>query len=151
MPNCEFVGQFGNKGRGPNEFVNPVFSGFRRNGSGFIMTDFKKVQHIEIPKGKFNGLDAIQYGKPYAIPNTLSPLNNSFILNDSIICGTYLKNSRKELVNFNVNSQEIKYLIDFPKLFPDAPLNAKPNLYWKSVGVSENHQKIALLYRNFLC
>lgn len=148
--NGKYVGGFGKKGNGPNEFASVIASSLRgHSGNSFYVGGLKK-SHIYSIKNRpsdtnLNGLN-IELISEIKTPGALIPFNESFYVNDSIIAGRKSFRSIKQLTFFNVNSGEIGDFFEFPDLYPQIPQPAKHHFFLSYFNISRDKSKIVTAY-----
>ncbi len=127
LPDVNYIGGFGAKGRGPKDF--PLVDALTAN------YEDGDISIYDLQNGfMFINLDDFHENKDYAILNTLkiplslSPLNDAILLTDSVICGQPYGGQRDEsYVRFNVLSNEVDYFGDYPDLY----LTSRKNIFWQ--------------------
>ncbi|MDY7396712.1 BF3164 family lipoprotein [Aureibaculum sp. 2210JD6-5] len=148
LPSYAYLGSFGSKGKGPQEFVYPNISSFRTDGKNISISDLKKVFTIGLNENDITN-NKVTFLENYYIPGKIMGLNQATVLNDSIICGVMWTNSTHEIVSFNTHNEEIGSFIDYPNFYPNAPKKIKPILYNKHISLSPDKSKLAILYTKF--
>lgn len=117
LPDCKYIGGFGRKGKGPNEFELPDARTARSMTNGFKLFDAHKGL-IYIDFSEYSTTKRF-YSRQIKLPGELYTLNDPIQLNDNIVIGMpYVMKSDKMYVKFNMNSKEIAYFGNYPKFYP---------------------------------
>ncbi len=143
----KYVGNFGVPGRGPDDFYNVNISGFKGINNGCIVSDMRYIIIIEFANERTD--NKIKFNKRIPIPGQLLPFNQTLIVSDSMICGVFANDSKKELKCFNPKTKKINDFIDFPKSNIRAPKNLLPLIFYKRAAISNVQKKIVFVYQKF--
>lgn len=102
---------------------------------GFLFINLKKFEL----KNKFS------IEKQIKIPGELTPLNDAFILNDSIVIGLpYVKMADKfKYVQYNYKTDKISYFGQYPDLYPKDRKRLFPNIYSSKSVIKPDESKFA--------
>lgn len=146
LPDCEYLGAFGQKGNGPGEFNRVSLTSIRASSNGFFVKDLKYFREIELPDRRVSD-NTIEQRIVKRSEGTMLVLNQSIRLNDSITLGTLLSSSPKELALYNYNKHDYDFLIDFPKDYKRVPDKVKPFFYIKDLDISPDKSKLVYTYR----
>lgn len=127
LPDCRYLGGFGEKGKGPKEFGFLVPFSATPTPDGFEIIDVTKG-FLDINLKKFNNDNEFVVTNVVRIPGKLMPLNDGFRLNDSIICGLpYSNSSSKPYIRYNTRTNKIDYFGEYPTIYPIE----RKNIYWE--------------------
>lgn len=140
----KFLGSFGERGKGPNEFINTpgTFPEFRTEGKEiyFRLSDLGKRELYDIKLFESSESNKIKIAKTFIIPPEL-PLKNYHFLNDSIIAGTDMNNNGS-LFFFNINKDHIVKWQKRTKVYTSVHPNHKFLINREQIWISPDKQKI---------
>ena len=152
LPDCKYIGGFGKKGRGPNEFSLPnEFSATKVTG-GIRIFDSGEY---EVNFSNFKSRKTFTLTQTFKYPPQIQILNSPFRLNDSIIIGIPYPSTDKQNKNLkdgysikpyircNLKSGQIDYFGEYPKLYPDKYFINFWLIYFHNTAVRPDHQKFA--------
>lgn len=152
LPDCQFIGNFGVLGRGPEEFknINP-YSVFA-SAKGIRIFDHEKgILEVDITSfpEKTTSINIVKF------PPIVQYLNSPFQINDSIVCGIPYPQveiingqpkaiiSNQPFIRFNTISKEIDYFGDYPKLYSKKYLDQFWIIFMNMSIVKPDKQKFA--------
>ena len=147
LADFKYLGGFGVRGRGPTEFMQPNIGGFRPGTEGVILTDYNSVKLVKFNSTKEINNQNVIFERSIRIPVELIPLNQAFILNDSIVCGA--NREIMELACFNCNDNEVGFIFPLPNLYTEASSAIKSLLFTSQIAISPDKSSIACLYLSF--
>jgi hypothetical protein len=150
LDDLKYMGAFGMLGKGPMDFNFPSLSGFRADGSDFTITDRECVRKFKLE------LTTDQKVKPVVInrfrrPEGFSDFEYAMVINDSLIAGSWILRSEKELAWFNPVKGTKGFLYEYPKLMENVPAGAYGHLFTKGIDISPDKKTIAFAYNWFPC
>lgn len=130
--------QFGDKGRGPNEFSHPIVDAMGCYNGRIFVTDEFKVKLID-------DTGAI-VRKPYLLPFELLPVNGLQVLNDSTFLVSTIPAVDKSSFLYLVDSRNLKFkeIGHFPGIGKENGFYGE--LLSNQVTVNRNTGQIAVLY-----
>ena len=150
-PEMEYLGSFGSKGDGPNEFNNMLQTSILLNEEELIAADLKHVRFYSL-SGFEKALrnKSVRSYRKERVPGSLMPLNLMIVLNDSLI-GGQKDFFEKEYAMFNTNTGYTFGLASYPQLRENIPDKAAHHLYQYYSKQKPDQTKIASAYVNFPC
>lgn len=146
LPEVEYLGSFGIKGRGPREFSlsRPVAS-----TEGIIIPNLVRFDLITFDKSKKVTDANFIIKKTYKVPGSFSPTKNPMIINDTMICAENNSLSfDKQVTCFNPKTGRIYHIIDYPNFY-NAPLSTNRILYNSGIASTHDGKKIVICYTRF--
>ncbi|HBB90468.1 MAG: hypothetical protein A2X22_04915 [Bacteroidetes bacterium GWF2_49_14] len=150
LKDLKYLGAFGHIGKGPEDINGPGISGFRSDPAGCQVSDMEMVKKVRIaPNPDFTITQTILNRS--RIPEAFFPFNNMMTINDTLIAGTLVVGSEKELAWFNPVSGSTGFMIDYPELMENVPPGAKGHLFTKAIDISPDKVTIAMAYNWFPC
>lgn len=144
----EFQVAFGKSGEGPNEFMHAFPSGMSYQNGHLSLGDINVIRKISNFDDQILNKSDLSFNDTYKLPSEFVPLNYSFFLNDSTICGQ-AERSKKQLSCFNINSLEINDLFDYPSWREKVVSTANYHLYQSSIKITPNRKHIVIVYSYF--
>lgn len=148
IPDCKYLGDFGNLGRGPKEFELPDARTATATEDGFKIFDAHKgLLNIDITNFSLNKNFAL---KQLRLPGELYVLNDPIQLNDSLIYGLpYVGKSEKIFVKYNSTSAEVSYFGEYPSFYPKKNREQYWGLLWRHSIVKPDETKFAIFFDHF--
>ena len=117
--NLDLIGKYGNKGRGPGEFISPIPSGefFKRTKSGPVIHVYdwirRRINYINLRESIHNKLYTCKSEK---LPNDLKNIYKIIFDNDSIVILIPDNEEKSRFVIYDKESNSINYIPFIPKL-----------------------------------
>jgi len=145
QPDLTYLGWFGKKGRGPNEFVYIDPSGTRFYNETLQIVDLRNIYLITFTSSSISNNYTIKERIP--IPGELLTFNHVFRLDTNKFCGVcLLRASQESLDCFNRSTKEIFSFLDYPDFIKDTPENEKRSIYSFSLDIKPDLSQFALNY-----
>ena len=149
IPLCKYIGSFGSRGKGPNEFEYPDARTATASSNGFKLFDSRKgllfvdISKYSISKKQFS-IEQIK------LPGELYILNDAIQVNDSIIYGLpEAWKSDKMFVKYNINSYEIDYFGEYPEFCSKMEKDYVWGLLWRHSVCKPDGTRFASFFDNF--
>lgn len=148
VPDCKYLGDFGNLGRGPKEFEIPDARTATETERGFKIFDaIKGLLYVDITNFSINKKFTVNQLK---LPGELIILNDPIQLNDSLIYGLpYVGKSEKLFVKYNIKSSEVSYFGEYPSFYPKKNREQYWGLLWRHSIVKPDKTKFAIFFDHF--
>ncbi|MDT8402759.1 MAG: BF3164 family lipoprotein [Bacteroidales bacterium] len=144
-PSLNYIGDYGNFGRGPNEFPYPDVQNAVATDSGFALFDMIKGFVFINVHNLINGCDFIY--RQIRTPGELYMLNDAHIINDSVIIGMpYMGNAENMYVIYNTHRVNINYFGEYPDIFGNKSSNELWAAFWRHSTVKPDGTAIASFF-----
>lgn len=146
LPEVEYLGSFGLKGRGPREFslTIPVAC-----PEGIIVPNILRFDLITFDRGKKVTDANFIIKKTYKVPGSFNPVNHPMIINDTMICAENNGQSfDKQVSCFNPKTGRVYDIIEYPKFYK-APLSTNRLLYRNGIASTHDGKRIVVSYFRF--
>lgn len=152
LPDCKYLLSFGNRGRGPNEFLNSVPSftlgpAFNKQGSFAVDNLRNNIQYYNI----YDVIDSIF--TPYKIesfPSKIDGFRSIGYFSDTMLIGAPNRIDILLLKSHSSNKQ-IKSFKKYPNKYAFDDFNNLRNVYSGRITVKPDNSRFALAYGNKGC
>lgn len=146
LPDCEFIGQYITRGRGPNEISSPRASGLFAS-KDFIALSGRdgRILHVDINDKE------ISIRKTTNLPEELFDINYLFHLGDSCFYGSSITiEGPGEFTSFNSITNTVKAdFAQIPMVIEEYPESSRKRLSFGAVSVRNDFKKFAKAYLLF--
>lgn len=150
FPDFKYLGAFGSKGKGPDDYDFPNISTLNFDRNGLVTADRRELRILEVTNFKSLINDSLIFKTRIKKPGRLLRTNYDFLLSENSFCGVEILDAQKQLICYNNVTNEITHMFDFPTYSDEEfPETALANLYTRRTGISYDKSKIALLYGRF--
>ena len=156
VKNGKYLGGFGYTGAGPLDFefqpvlpTSVIMRGDTLQASDLkthrsFLTDAKAI----LEDGKLDESDVLFLNR-VAFPKDLTPLNSAVNFGNSVLYGKKDMDVDKQLYAYDLKSEKLKQIIDFPDFRPAVPPTANGTLYMNDYILSTDGMNAVFAYRNF--
>lgn len=137
-----FLGSFGRKGRGPNEFQSVEFLNQYQKGGMWILDPVMRSFKLYSVKSMLDSISP-EPEITYDIPGSLGIVTGMYFISDSILMGIS-RNGMGRLFIWNPKNNRIHYVENFPKLshLPKNQNILNATLYYSYLGIKPDNSGI---------
>ena len=143
LDNYSIIASYGNRGKGPAEFVNAP-SSFNQ-----ISLDKKHIFILEWDKARFSkyNIDSMMNNKDYfpdrffVAPPELGLVYGMLFVNDTLLIGTS-QNGKGRLFKWNIKNNQLNYFPWIPKPEKKVIPQALAQLYYERIAIKPDHRYI---------
>ncbi len=146
LADCNYMGDFGRLGRGPNEFGKPDSRNAIATSKGFVIYDVEKgLLFIDLKESILNKYPHII--RTIKLPGELFMLNDIIMLNDCTIVGfPYVDKSNKPYVRYNFKTNEIEYFGKYPAIYSKSKKEHFWPIFWRHSVTKPDGKKFASFF-----